>query len=93
MKRAAKRDANERDIIEALEACGVAVTQLSQAGVPDLLCSVTTPGKGFGKWFMVEVKSDKGKLTEDQYKFIDKHNAWVHIARSRDDVDRIMAEP
>ena len=83
VRKAAKRDAVEREIIEALEAYGVAVTQLSQKGVPDLLCSYD------GRWFLVEVKSAKGKLTEDQQEFIDKH-AWVWIVRSKTDVDYIM---
>lgn len=84
MMRAAKRDANEKAIIEALAAYGVGVTQLSQKGVPDLLCSYN------GRWFLVEVKSEKGKLTEDQADFMSKHDAWVTVARSKEDVDLLM---
>ena len=84
MRKAAKRDANEREIIDALEAHGVSVTQLSQEGVPDLLCSYR------GRWFLVEVKSEKGKLTEDQADFMSKHDAWVTVARSKEDVDLLM---
>ena len=76
MRKAAKRDANEREIIDALEAYGVSVTRLSQEGVPDLLCS-TKKGKW---WFLVEVKSAKGCLTTEQANFIAEHGAWVHIA-------------
>lgn len=36
-RRAAKRDANEREIIDALERCGAQVRQLSGESVPDLL--------------------------------------------------------
>lgn len=36
-RRAAKRDANEREIIDALERCGAIVRQLSGEEVPDLL--------------------------------------------------------
>lgn len=89
MRRASKRDLTEPAIIKALESHGVAVTQLSQKGVPDLLCSIPGNG-GDGIWFVVEVKDKKGKLTEDQLKFLDKHNGWVHIARSVEDVDIIM---
>lgn len=36
-RRAARRDENEREIIDALERCGAQVKQLSGEGVPDLL--------------------------------------------------------
>ena len=39
MRRAARRDANEPEIIAALTALGAHVEQLSQDGVPDLLIS------------------------------------------------------
>ena len=84
MRRAAKRDICEREIIDALEAHGVSVTQLSQEGVPDLLCSYK------GRWFLVEVKSAKGKLTEEQADFMSKHDAWVSVARTKGDVDLIV---
>ena len=89
MRRASKRDQTEPAIIKALESHGVAVTQLSQKGVPDLLCSMRGNG-GEGIWFVVEVKDNKGKLTEDQFKFIEKHNAWVYVARSVEDVEIII---
>lgn len=84
LRRAARRDSTEPEIIKALEARGCGVTQLSQEGVPDLLCSFN------GRWFLVECKSAKGKLTEEQADFMSKHDAWVCVARSKEDVDLIM---
>jgi hypothetical protein len=57
---AAKRDANEGDIVKALEAAGWLVMKISDKGAPDLLCA----RKGVLK--LVEVKGPKGKLTPAQ---------------------------
>ena len=67
MRRAAKRDANEAEIIAALKNAGCTVTQLSQRGVLDLLVGYC------GHWLLLEVKSDDGKLTDDQRQFIEYH--------------------
>lgn len=55
-----RRDGNERLIIEALEARGYSVTQISGKGVPDLLVSKA------GHSWLVEVKQPKGKLNPAQ---------------------------
>jgi len=54
------RDANERSIIEALEARGFSVTQVQGRGVPDLLVS-----KHKTVW-LVEVKQPKKGYTPAQ---------------------------
>ena len=64
---AAKRDSNEREIIDALEAMGCSVTQLSQPGVPDLLIGVAYHN------LLLEVKSPGESLTPQQRVW---HNAW-----------------
>lgn len=79
-RRAAKRDANEAEIIKALRRVGAQVVQLSGKGVPDLLV-------GFrGELFLLEVKMPKtGKLTDDQKEF---HAAWaevVHVVYTPED--------
>ena len=56
MRRAAKRDANEPDVIEALERAGCQVWPISSAGGPDLL--VLTPQ---GRWLPLEVKNPAGR--------------------------------
>jgi hypothetical protein len=61
-KTAAKRDANERAIIDALISVGCNIQQISDAGVPDLL--VWSPR--LERFVLLEVKGDKGKLTEAQ---------------------------
>lgn len=65
-RRAAKRDANENEIVYALEQVGASVTKLSDAGVPDLLV-------GFrGTTYLIDVKNLDGRgkrLTDDQKDF------------------------
>jgi len=64
VRRAAKRDANEAEIVKALREEGFQVLIL---GLPvDLL--VWKPG---GKFMFLEVKTDKGLSTEVQRKFFD----------------------
>jgi hypothetical protein len=53
-RRAAKRDSNEQDIVDALEAIGATVTRLSGEGLPDLLV-----GLGGSMW-LLEVKQPLG---------------------------------
>ncbi len=54
MKYAKRRDVNERPIITALRSAGYAVTQLGDAGVPDLLVSKA------GTIWILEVKLPLG---------------------------------
>lgn len=68
MRRAAQRDGNEQQIIDAARRCGATVQRLSDRGVPDLLIG------HIGKTYLVEVKdpeAERGraqavKLTPDQ---------------------------
>jgi len=61
LRRAAKRDANERGIIDALERAGCQVWQLSQRGLPDLLVVRA------GVIYLLEVKDEiHGRLTPAQ---------------------------
>lgn len=68
MRRDAKRDANEREIIDALEAAGCLVTQLSGKGLPDLLVY----RHATGRLHLIEAKNDewRGRLTPEQIAFI-----------------------
>jgi hypothetical protein len=79
LRRAAKRDAIEPDVIATLEAFGCYVWRLDQP--VDLLCGYR------GRTYLVEVKSGKrGRLTGGQVDFI---AAWrggpVEIVRSADE--------
>ena len=49
-RRAAARDSNEGEIVDALEAVGASVTRVSQEGVPDLLVGYQ------GRTHLLEVK-------------------------------------
>src|SRR6476620_10371926 len=64
----AKRDAVERPIIEALEAQGFSVAQLSGKGIPDLLI---TKRPDFMR--LAECKSKYGVPTPAQRSFAEKH--------------------
>jgi Holliday junction resolvase len=75
MRRAAKVDDNQEEIVKALRAVGATVQTLAAVGkgVPDLLVGY------HGKTILVEVKDGKKspserRLTEDQLKW---HGAWT----------------
>lgn len=79
----ARRDSNERIIIEALEARGFSVTQINGRGVPDLLISKrmpldepvedVRPGDTVARMWLAEVKRPKGKLNAAQQLW---HERW-----------------
>lgn len=64
MRTAAKRDAAERPLIDALEGYGYQVTQVSSPGCPDLL--VRRADWPAGLAVGGEVKSAGGRLTDRQ---------------------------
>ena len=84
MRRDAKTDANQGEIVRAFEKCGAVVLSLAAMGrgVPDLLVSINN------RLRLVEVKSAKGKLRPKQIEFAQR---WpVEIARNVSDVERIV---
>lgn len=75
MRRAAKVDENQNEIVKALRAVGASVQTLAAVGhgVPDLLVGYQ------GKTILIEVKDGRKppserRLTEDQLKW---HGAWT----------------
>jgi hypothetical protein len=76
-RRAARRDANERAIINALESVGATVMQVSEKGFPDLVVGY------LGITWLMEVKAPGKGLTADQQDF---HKAWrgsrIHVVES-----------
>ena len=74
---AARRDNNERAIVDALEGVGATVVSISENGVPDLLVGWR------GETYLIEVKGKRGKLTPPQEAFI---GGWdgspVRVVRS-----------
>lgn len=74
MRIAARRDANEKEIIDALEREGCLVHRVNDAnGFPDLV--VKSP---FG-FYALEVKAPKGKLKPSQERFMAKWHGCVGI--------------
>lgn len=70
MRRAARRDDNERDIINALVNVGCLVQQITQGdGVPDLLVGVPS-----GRLIIIEVKD--GAKPKSQRRLTEKELAW-----------------
>ena len=65
---AKRTDANQSSMVQQLRQCGVKVIHLHTVGkgVPDLLCCAYRRTTGQRELLLVEVKTDKGKLTKDQ---------------------------
>lgn len=89
VRRVARVDANQPEIVKALRRAGYHVTHLHTigGGVPDLL--VTGPSKsGRILALLCEVKADKGKLTEDESEWFAQFppGGPAIIARSAADV-------
>lgn len=86
MRRAAKIDQNQPDIVEALRKVGASVVSLASIGqgCPDLLAC-----KGDKLW-LIEVKGPKGTLTPDQQRFILNWSGVVHIVRTPDEALRLV---
>lgn len=78
---AKKVDNNHSEIVKTFKQLGYAVCDLSRCGlgVPDLLISKSRVN------YLVEIKTDKGKLTEPQQEFIKNWNADIYVIRSIDE--------
>lgn len=87
---AARRDLNERPIIDALKAAGCTVQQLSIKGCPDLLVGCRDFDTGLRVNYLMEVKGEKGKLTPDELAWIEAWNGQVHIVRSPEQALKII---
>ena len=82
------RDQNEAELVRALQACGFGVTPLAamEEGTPDLLLSRR------GRWHLVEVKQQHGRMRNSQKAFALRHHAHVYVMRTVDDVIRFASE-
>ena len=78
MRRRAKVDVNQAEIVDALRKVGAIVTCTHHVGqgFPDLVVSFR------GQWFLMEVKQRKAKLTPAEMGFADEHEADVCVVRS-----------
>jgi len=90
MRRAARRDANEPEIIQAIKEIALAenieisIFQLSQPGICDLLIGAPNGN------FLIEVKGKKGKITPQQTAFFTSWKGPAYVTRSASDVKIIM---
>jgi len=80
-RRAAKRDANERPIIEALEAVGASV---EQAGFCDLIVGYR------GDNYLLEVKGKRGRLQASQRRLLDEWRGQYAIVRTIDEALKVI---
>jgi len=87
---AAKRDDNERPIIEALRLAGCSVEQLSKRGVPDLLVGFVDPFSGEPVNLLMEIKGDKAKLTGDEAEWIKEWRGQVFLVHSVEEALEIV---
>jgi len=73
-----KRDANQAEIVKALESVGASVLDLADVGrgCPDLLVGYA------GREWLIEVKTPTGKLTPDEVAFARDWHGAVHVAHS-----------
>jgi len=77
MRRAARRDTNEKEIIKAMREAGAYVKVINDEGLFDLLVAYTGPS-GFEHTLLIEVKDgakppSARRLTDAEAKF---HNEW-----------------
>ena len=80
MRHAARRDANEAQIVDYLRRCGVVVIEVSSPGAPDLLCYCG------GTWYPIEVKTSHGRLTQRQQ--VNLAMAPFHVVRSVEEAEQ-----
>jgi len=85
--RAARTDANQTSIVQALRKAGCTVQSLATIGkgCPDLLVADND-----GTHWVMEVKGPKGKLTADQVLWIEHWRGVVHIVRTADDALQLV---
>lgn len=88
-RRAAKRDANEPEIIGGLEGCGWLVKQLSIPDWPDLIAFKA------GRTVLIEVKDGKNEPSEGQREtagVLMRYGVRIYLARELDGLLRSLGE-
>lgn len=78
MRRAARTDSNQAEIVAALRKVGVSVvpTHAVGSGFGDLVCGYR------GRTYLVECKDRLGVLTDDQADFVRTWHGDYHVVRS-----------
>lgn len=86
MRRAARVDKNQPEIVKAFREAGCSVVHLHQVGdgCPDIAVGRNN------KTVLVEIKDGNSKLTADEQMFALTWEGAYHIVRIRDDVQRVI---
>jgi hypothetical protein len=81
MRRAARVDRNQAAIVEQLRGVGASVESLARvgAGVPDLLVGFRE------RTYLLEIKTDRGALTDDQRAWLARWRGQAAVVRSADE--------
>lgn len=85
MRRAARTDENQREIVEYFRKVGCSVVLLHQVGegCPDILV-------GYGDAIvLVEIKTKTGKLTEQQKRFAETFQPGFYVVRDLNDASNL----
>lgn len=79
-------DRNQAEIVKTARELGASVADIHEVGrgVPDLVIGY----KGVN--LLVEVKSDSGRLTPTQERFISQWMGRVYIVKSSDDLKKLL---
>ena len=90
MRYSAKRDDNEAQIVDALEACGATVQRLDAKGVPDLLVGYRNQN------LLMEVKINglrkEAMLTVRQKEWLSKWNGQWTIVSTPNEAMKVLQE-
>lgn len=87
-----KRDANHREIIQALRDAYISVWDTADLGngFPDAVAAAPHRKTGQDITALLEIKTKDGKLTPAEQKFIDSWRGTVHIVRTPAEALRVF---
>jgi hypothetical protein len=91
MRKHGKVDGNHAEIVAALRRTGAQVVSLAPIGqgCPDLLVG-RADGDGRPRNYLLEVKTDTGKLTPDEQEFFSNWPGQVRIVRCVEDALKVI---
>lgn len=89
MRRKARVDSNQREIVEFARSHGCTVAHLHTLGrgIPDLLIGYR------GRNYLIEVKGEKKLLTEDEQNFFSKWRGDAAVVATKEDLVRLLDLP
>lgn len=73
-----------------LREVGASVEMLSKTGCPDLLVGFRSRVDGIERNWLMEIKTDKGKLTADEIKWHEHWRGQVAVVRDSDEALRLI---